>query len=125
MMGKRSTTASPILTLLILLAATLASAQSFRGSIRGKVTDPSGGVISGAKVSAINTGTGLKREAATGDDGGYVLAELPAGVYTVTAQAAALSPAAMNANVNVGRVTTADCDVTQLQKRQQQLHGTA
>ena len=64
--------------------------QSFRGSIRGKVADPSGGLIAGAKVSAKNIDTGLQRETTTGDDGTYVLAELPAGEYTLTATAAGL-----------------------------------
>src|SRR5882757_6215972 len=114
-----------VLTAVSLFFAVAASAQSFRGSIRGKVTDPSGSVIAGAKVSAKNTGTGLTREATTGDDGGYVLAELSAGVYTVTAQAAGLSPAAMNVQVNVGLDTTADFDLTKVEKRQEQLTVTA
>jgi len=103
----------------LLVVGSFAAAQSFRGSIRGKVTDPSGSVIANAKVSARNTGTGLAREATTSDDGGYVLAELPAGVYTVTAQATGLSPAAMNVRVNVGLDTTADFDLTQVEKRQE------
>src|SRR6267142_5007570 len=114
-----------ILTAVSLFFAVTASAQSFRGSIRGKVTDPSGSVIAGAKASAKNTGTGLTREATTGDDGGYVLAELPAGVYTVTAQAAGLSPAAMNVQVNVGLDTTADFDLTKVEKRQEQIDVTS
>lgn len=115
----------PAISIVLALLATVASAQSFRGSIRGKVTDPSGSVIAGAKVAAKNTGTGLSREATTGDDGGYVLAELPAGVYTVTAQAAGLSPAAMNIQVNVGLDTTANFDLTKVEQRQEQLDVTA
>ena len=61
----------------LLLITTSAWSQSFRGSIRGTVTDPSGSVIAGAKVSAKSIGTGLQSEASTGADGGYVLAELP------------------------------------------------
>src|SRR6266850_478528 len=114
-----------ILTAMSLFFAVTAWAQSFRGSIRGRVTDPSGSVIAGAKVSAKNTGTGLTREATTGDDGGYVLAELPAGVYTVTAQAAGLSPAAMNVQVNVGSDTTANFDLTKVEQRQEQLDVTS
>lgn len=108
-----------------LALAPSAHAQSFRGSIRGKVTDPSGSIIAGASVSAMNTGTGLTRKATTGDDGGYVLAELPAGVYTVTATAAGLSPAAQNVQVNVGVDTTANFDLTKVEKRQEQLNVTA
>jgi hypothetical protein len=125
MTGKQHRRAISTLSVLILLLGTLGSAQSFRGSIRGKVTDPSGSVIAGATVSAKNTGTGLTREATTGDDGGYVLAELPAGVYTVTAQAAGLSPAAQNVQVNVGLDTTANFDLTKVEKRQEQLNVTA
>ena len=113
-----------LLTLSLLLAAGLA-AQSFRGSIRGKVVDPSGAAIAGAKVTAKNIGTGLQREATTGADGGYVLAELPAGEYTVAAEAAGLSPAAQNVLVNVGLDTAANFDLTKVEKRKEQLTVTA
>src|SRR6202521_4430268 len=105
----------------LLPIATSAWAQSFRGSIRGTVTDPSGSVISGAKVTAKNIGTGLQREATTGQDGAYVLAELPAGEYTVMAESAGLSPSAQNVQVNVGLDTSANFDLTKVQKRQEEL----
>jgi hypothetical protein len=105
----------------LLLIATSAWAQSFRGSIRGTVTDPSGSVIAGAKVTAKNIGTGLQREAITGQDGAYVLAELPAGEYTVRAESAGLSPSAQNVQVNVGLDTSANFDLTKVQKRQEEL----
>ena len=47
---------------LVLLAATGLSAQTFRGTILGTVTDPSGAVIAGAKVTVKNVGTGLERK---------------------------------------------------------------
>jgi hypothetical protein len=100
-------------------------AQSFRGSIRGAVTDPSGSIIAGAKVTAKNISTGLQRETTTGQDGAYVLAELPAGEYTVTADAAGLSPSAQNIEVNVGLDTSANFDLTKVQKVTQQLEVTA
>jgi hypothetical protein len=105
----------------LLLITTSASAQSFRGSIRGTVTDPSGSVIAGAKVSAKNINTGLQREATTGQDGAYVLAELPAGEYTVSAESSGLSPTAQNVQVNVGLDTTANFDLTKVQQRHEQL----
>jgi hypothetical protein len=43
-------------------------AQSFRGSIRGSVRDASGALLSGAKVTAKSSATGLVREAQTGSD---------------------------------------------------------
>ena len=53
----------------------------------------------------------------TGQDGAYVLAELPAGGYVVVAEASGLSPVAQNVIVNVGADTTADFDLTGVQKR--------
>ena len=73
-----------IFLLSILLAAMSLSAQTFRGTILGTVTDPSGAVISGAKVSVKNTGTGLERSTETSGDGSYSMPELPIGTYTVT-----------------------------------------
>src|SRR5580693_7729486 len=68
----------------LLLAAVSLSAQTFRGTILGTVTDPSGAVVSGAKVTVKNTGTGLERSTETSGDGSYSLPELPIGTYNVT-----------------------------------------
>ena len=88
-----------LLLALVFTLPSLLDAQSFRGSIRGKVVDPSGGLVPNAKISAKNTGTGLTREVATNEEGTYVLAELPAGSYTVTA-------------TNSGGSTTASVSIT-------------
>jgi hypothetical protein len=100
-------------------------AQSFRGSIRGIVRDANGGLLTGAKIQAKNAETGLVRETTSGGDGGYVLAELPAGKYTVTAEAANLSPVAQNVVVDVGVDRTADFDLTQVAQRKEALTVTA
>ena len=94
----------------------LVFAQSFRGSIRGKVVDPNGGLVAGAKVSTKSVETGLTREAATNDEGTYVLAELPAGRYTVTVTARGFDPVAQNVVVNIGFDTTADFNMLKLQQ---------
>ncbi len=108
---------SPWITVFaVVLIPALLFAQSFRGSIRGSVKDASGALLAGAKVTAKNNATGLSRETKTGEDGSYVLAELPAGVYSVMAEATGLSPVAQNVVVNVGLDTTADFDVTDIQK---------
>jgi hypothetical protein len=67
------------------LAAVLSlQAQTFRGTILGTVTDASGAVVPGAKVTVKNTGTGLERSTETGGDGSYAVPELPIGTYSVT-----------------------------------------
>ena len=49
-----------ILCFVVMAAASLA-AQTFRGTILGTVTDPSGAVVAGAQVAVKNTGTGQER----------------------------------------------------------------
>ena len=72
-----------MLAFIVLTSATL-FAQTFRGTILGTVTDPSGAVVSGAKVTAKNMATGLERTTQTSADGSYSIPELPLGTYTVT-----------------------------------------
>src|SRR3954467_11891502 len=57
------------------------------GSLTGKVVDPSGAVVAGAKLTVTSQGTGLKREAASGSDGGFLFPLLPPGTYNLTAGA--------------------------------------
>lgn len=63
--------------------ATIAFGQSDRGTIRGTIADPTGAVISGAKVVATSVERGDAREATTGDSGIFVILELKAGLYQV------------------------------------------
>jgi Carboxypeptidase regulatory-like domain len=104
-----------------LLFPCLVLAQSYRGSIRGKVSDPSGAVIAAAKVTARSDATGLVRGTITVADGSYVLAELPAGVYIVMVESAGFSTAAQNIVVNVGLDTTADFDLTKFERKVEQV----
>jgi len=73
-----------VILVFLLLAAVSLSAQTFRGTILGTVTDPSGAVLAGAKVTVKNLGTGLERFTETSADGSYSLPELPIGTYSVT-----------------------------------------
>jgi hypothetical protein len=101
----------------VLLIPCFLLAQSYRGSIRGKVSDPVGAWVAGAKVTAKSAATGLVRETVTGADGAYVLAELPAGEYVVMAASTGLSTSAQNVIVNVGLDTAADFDLTKFEKK--------
>ena len=75
----------------VLLSAALSAlvcAQEYRALISGQVTDPSGAAIAGARVQAVNTATNVSISTSTAADGHYVLAQVPAGLYTVTCEAA-------------------------------------
>ena len=60
------------------------SAQTFRGTVLGTVTDPNGAVIPGARVMAKNVGTGIQRGTFTDSEGNYTISELPIGTYEVS-----------------------------------------
>src|SRR5260370_37604591 len=61
--------------------------QTTSTSILGTVTDPSGAVGVGAKVTVQQVGTGLKREERTSSGGDYSFPLLDVGEYEVTAEA--------------------------------------
>src|ERR1700682_1095174 len=70
--------------------------QSDRGSITGTVTDPSGGVVANASVSATNSRTGEVRETTTTGEGSYTFSELPAAPYGITVDVAGFKTATQN-----------------------------
>jgi Carboxypeptidase regulatory-like domain/TonB dependent receptor len=57
--------------------------QSTNASLTGRISDPSKALIPDAKVCAINTGTNVRYETTSDDDGVYHLASLPPGSYRI------------------------------------------
>src|SRR5579885_593005 len=62
-------------------------AQSDRGTITGRVVDPSSGAIPGAKAEAVNQATQVKYTAGTNEAGVYSIQQLPIGRYDVSVEA--------------------------------------
>jgi len=77
-----------IFVALLALTAAPGWSQTFRGTILGIVTDPTGAAIPGANVSVRNVDTGLVRNTETQADGSYRVPELPIGTYDVTVEKA-------------------------------------
>jgi hypothetical protein len=75
--------------LMILILASAASAQTFRGAINGTVTDPSGGVVPNAQVRATATATGTEHTTITTNEGLFAFQDLSVGNYRVTVTATA------------------------------------
>jgi len=71
-----------ILGLALVLGVSMARA-SITGSISGTVTDPTGAVVPGASVVAINTQTGAQNSTETNAQGFYSFPSLPASRYEV------------------------------------------
>ena len=99
-----------LLLLSLLLAATFVSAQTFRGSILGTVSDTSGAVLPGATVKVKNAGTGLERTSQTTAEGNYTISELPIGTYSVTVSQAGFQTS-VTSNVVVDVATERRVDI--------------
>jgi hypothetical protein len=73
--------------LLCLLFASLSLfAQSDRGTITGTVSDTTGALIPGVSVVATNVETSARYQTATTETGNYTLAQLPSGLYQLSAE---------------------------------------
>lgn len=70
-----------------ILSLALSVLAGVSGSISGTVTDPTGRVIPGATVVALNVDTGFKNSTETNSEGFYSFPVLPVGRYTVQIQA--------------------------------------
>jgi hypothetical protein len=79
---------SSVVILLALAAIPSLHAQLSNATIKGTVTDSSGGVVPQATVELTNTGTGEHRQQQTTNDGAYGFTSLPPGEYEVKTNAA-------------------------------------
>src|SRR3989337_1419877 len=73
---------------LLLAAASGATAQEFRATVRGQVTDSSQAALPGATVTVRNQETGEVATATTNSDGSYTVPFLRPGLYSVTVELA-------------------------------------
>ncbi len=72
--------------LLLWLATPKAVAQETRGQILGRVVDPSGAVVVGATVKAVNTETNVETTSITNETGDYALPFLLSGTYNISTE---------------------------------------
>jgi len=74
--------------LLLVAFAFPTSAQTPSGEISGVVSDSTGSVIAGVKVTLTNSATNAVRELQTNDSGLYAIPALPPGIYTLKVEKA-------------------------------------
>jgi len=105
----RSRSVAVLFVFFAVLFACSAFGQTFRGSIQGTVTDPTGAAVAGAQVKVFSPGTGLSRSVSTNDQGEYQASELPLGTYSVTIEKEGFRTTTLKqVPVNVGSPARAD-----------------
>ncbi|HMJ61187.1 MAG TPA: TonB-dependent receptor, partial [Bryobacteraceae bacterium] len=89
--------------------AFVCSGQVEQGTITGIVTDQSGALVAGAKVTVTNLDTQVTRSSETNNQGNYTFPFLPHGSYSVTAEKAGFSVARVTGiTLRVGLTATID-----------------
>ncbi|MBP7474209.1 MAG: TonB-dependent receptor [Pyrinomonadaceae bacterium] len=73
-----------MLMVLVAAMATVVSAQEFRGTISGTVSDPNGAVVPNATVTIKNRGTNATNTVTTNSEGGFSVPLLQPGMYTIS-----------------------------------------
>jgi len=76
--------------MLLTLAACL-GAQEFRGTLTGRVTDPSGAGVPNAKIVVTQTETNSRSQTVSGPDGNYTVPFLAPGVYDISVEGSGFS----------------------------------
>jgi hypothetical protein len=71
----------------VLLISSLAFAQSFQGSLRGRILDPSGSAVQNAKLTITDEATKLSRSTITNDQGDYAFNAVTPATYSVAVEA--------------------------------------
>lgn len=89
---------------LVLVAGSLLG-QEFRATLSGRVLDPSGAAVPGARIQAINSATNETTTATTDTSGAYTIPFLRPGVYKMTVTAAGFKTFAReNITLQVGQL---------------------
>ncbi len=79
------------------LGPVVLTAQEYRATLLGTVTDPAGAVVPEARVTIVNTGTGVLSETKTTGDGYYIVPFLLPGNYRLTVERAGFKTTDRNA----------------------------
>ena len=77
-------------------------------AITGNVTDPSGAVVSGAKVTVTQKGTSVARSATTNESGHFSVPSLPPASYTVTVEASGFTTSVQDVTILADQVRAMD-----------------
>ncbi|HEY0556384.1 MAG TPA: TonB-dependent receptor [Thermoanaerobaculia bacterium] len=108
----KRTLQSFLLALIIGALAVAAVAQSTTANVRGKVTDGSGAVLSGATVTAVSTASGFVKTATAGADGAFQLGGLNPGEYKISVAAQGFETRSETVTVLLGQNVNVTFELT-------------
>jgi Carboxypeptidase regulatory-like domain/TonB dependent receptor-like, beta-barrel len=100
-----------VLAMVLLLLPARATGQTTTGTLRGNVTDGSGGALPGVTVEAVNDESGYRATAYTEQQTGFYNMSLAPGNYTVTATLQGLGSQTRKVRVLLGHTEVLDFEV--------------
>src|ERR1700730_12776336 len=100
-MRSRNVLLAFLLASLVTAVPSMVFAQTETGRITGTVTDPSGLVVPGATITLTATTSGAVLTSVSGSGGRYLIANVPAGTYTLKVELSGFAPQTSNVSVNV------------------------
>src|SRR5215472_13996046 len=107
MFSKRWFPATLLICLLLVSSSTLFGQATATSTVQGSVVDKTQAVLGGAEVTLTNKATGESRTVKTNGAGEYRFELIPAGIYTIKANASGFSTAeAKDVEVLIGRTLT-------------------
>jgi len=93
---KKTTTIFGILALVCAAGFSALAQTSATAELRGNVTDPNGGALAGATVTATDNNKGSTRTVTTDEQGNFVILSLPPSTYTVRVSASGFASKTYN-----------------------------
>jgi hypothetical protein len=82
----KSLFAKVLVLILVIIAETAPATAQYSAGFQGIISDPSGAVVPGVKVTALNTQSGIPYSATSNEAGLYHLTNLPPGTYKLSAE---------------------------------------
>ncbi len=101
-----STPRTVLALFLFLTFPLVCGAQTFRGSIAGRISDQTGAVLPGVSVTATNDATGVSRTTVTSATGDFSFPDLQLGTYTVQAELQGFQTVKTKVEVSVSKVSS-------------------
>src|ERR1700737_2332275 len=83
---RRSSFSTWVVLSMLVATAVIAWGQGVRATLVGRVTDQSGAVVPGAKLTLVNTGTNETHSVVVGENADFVFTQLAPGQYTLTTE---------------------------------------